>query len=388
MNIYAGIYALNLVSELKKLINIYNNTKNLKSNFVFYLSGLFGKIQVSVEMIFKIMLQSENLSTKEFRKQLVERKINPLLFIEILRTFMKLYEFKQLRECGIHYYINQNLFYSDLMCVDKSTFEKQILNMDKNSGKEMIETDISKNDANNSINLNSTSNNSRSDSQIQEHLPSDSNSMELIIGNVKSSKTYINSIMGRNSKKIKLHPKILSELEKIKTSNRVSLDKNGKKNDENLEDNDHNLKRKHSKISFVAFMINLLNNNSHIQELVYLLKPLLHLLFIKLFGKNSMITFLLSLVLDYLSLRKKSSLYIDRNNEEKVETFSQKYLFNKEYQSRLSTITLSYLIRYPVIDYFTKPILSKVLFFLPESLRNFLLNDVLENMNLHYIISN
>lgn len=370
MNIYAGIYTINLFGELKKMINIYNNTKNLKSNFVFYGSDLCGKIQKLTEMIFKLMIQSENLSLEELSGKLIERKINPLLGLEILRTFMKLYEFKQLRECGIHYYLNQNLFYSDLLFVDKNKFEKQICESTNE----------------NNQNCNKNSNLNKNDIESTKSTCESSNSLELSICNVKSNKTFMNNLSDKKSHRLNLHPKILKEIEKIK--NDANQENSNKVKKLYLGDNEELVKRKHSKISFISFMINLLSNNSHIQELVYLLKPLLHLVFIKIFGKNSMTTFLFTLILDYLSLRKKSSLYIDRYNQEKIETFTQKYLFNKEYQSRLMTILLSLLIRYPILDYITKPLLSKILFFLPESIRNFLLNDVLENINLHYIISN
>jgi hypothetical protein len=141
-----------------------------------------------------------------------------------------------------------------------------------------------------------------------------------------------------------------------------------------------NSKTSSNKPNLIIFIFSVLRSTENVKELIYLIKPLIYLLNISKFGRNSSLPFICNLIFDLIINKGKNSNQIEGS-------FSQKYLYNLELTLRKSKY-LIYLARNPILSKITIPIIKRILGFfrLSDSFIESVVK-ILENLYLHYLIN-
>lgn len=436
MNFYLGVYGLSILKDVKSMFYHYINSKQqTNSNAYTYISHIAGKIQLTIEMIYDIIYQTTEKSLDLVRDEIFDKKSNIIIMFEGLITLLKLKEFQRLKEIGIHNYIHKSIYYKEVLSLDIDEDETQkIIKNNKINLNNQVElptisdNNTSTNTTTNLTNLNTNSStpdtrsNSNNDNNYVKNNINQAVKELLEIKNNKSNRQYKQIDLSN----FKLPPKIAKLLEEtnqlkkacsFKQSNSLNNTKNAKHNTDNIlnidelgvinqhssnsgciykQFNNHSTQEKsiilsYSKSkysSFFNFLINIISEQNSFSELIYIFKPLIYLISLKKFGRKSILAFIVNAVLDYATLKKKNPRITDDTNSKGLESFTQKYLFTKEYQRRFSSALMKYLIRYPLLDYFTKPIVRRVLriFFIPESWVDTILR-FLDSLYIHHLIN-
>lgn len=119
MKIHLLIYSLNIMKDLKYLLRSYQQAKD--SNIqMSYLSDSLGKLQLSVEMIYDVLYSSELKKSEIFKKKKL------LLFaLQLVVSFFKLKELKQLKSLDFGFYVEKPIFNGFILSqTDDEIFEK------------------------------------------------------------------------------------------------------------------------------------------------------------------------------------------------------------------------------------------------------------------------
>ena len=171
--------------------------------------------------------------------------------------------------------------------------------------------------------------------------------------------------------------KIINEVN-TKSNSKLTFKEDNK---ECIKKIDHSAKDKNTENqgNAVLLIFSMLRQKESRKELLFIIKPLVYLLSIFQFSKDSSYPTIINIILDILTKGKRT------NNLE--GTFSQKYLFNLE-QAKRSSKYVIYLLRNPIFSYFTKPILQKLfsIIRLSDSFSSSIIG-LLENLYLHYLIN-
>ena len=337
------MYGFNIIRDIKNMIKNLLSSYKL-TNSVTFISHIINKIQNSTEYMFDYTNGNLSLSNnKEFVEEIFSKKITPLILLEIISTLLKLKEFKNLKEKGIHNYINKSIYYKEIFCVSDEGLESKIQKIlqSKQSVEKSLKTELNK---------------SLDTSYV-------SNSHELL----QIKNRYSNKMFGEfDSTSFNMPEKISNLIVKFHHQDNLSNENN-------------------KTISFYNFLFELFKNKNSIREFAYIIKPLIYLIAMKKFGRKSLIPLLINAFLDYISLLKKDPHY-NPDNEDSDESFSQKYLFSKEYQRRVNNL-LTYLLRQPIVNYVTLPILNKTIgFILPKSVMDFI-NTIFDQMYISSILN-
>lgn len=387
MNLYLGIFGMNLLNQVKQATSEYMLIKDQKK-IVSYISPLIGKLQMSLEVLFNVIY------TQVDKDVIFEKKIYYILLLELVKTLCKFKELKELKENGVHNYIDKSLYFSEFLTLNESDFMNKIKNQKNNSkdGKITVNEDYA-------IDKSINSNNGLFKIQNEK-------STNIFASNTNTNINNDTVISVPEKIQLLINKKLNEEKEKEKESNNdneLSIYKknstclykctNQCKHNINLKDNTNSF-QKQSFSSFLEFLKSLINSKNSLIESLYLIKPLIYLISIKVFGRKSFYNLIIIIILDYLSLKQKDSSYVSDSsivtNESKFdkESFSQKYLFNIEYKRRISVLIGCYLIRQPIADKLICPLISKILrlFRVPESFINVIV-DFISNMYLSYMIS-
>jgi len=452
MNVYIGLYGLQIFRDFRSIINSIVGAHKKKS--ILFLSHLAGKLQLSVEMLYDILGNSSTESDDTVKDLIFSKKINIVVIIEAMTTLLKLKEFKNLRESGIDNFIHKSIYYKEVLGLEEEEAERV-----ETSKTEQSEEQVN---SNNNGDTNNTTIDNSIDPSTEQTIDGRELRSLLEVKSLRSNKGYkkleleektlskfslpqkivdilkentqtqsllssgepINTATVNDSDTLTnnkstitetktttsriLYDNVTPDLEKSKISD-VPQPQNSNTNSilRIFNSSSVQTKKEHSSTkktysSALSFILSLFNNKSSVIELVYIIKPLVYLLAMRKLGRKSFLALLINAVLDYVSLIKKGSsvskgredrssdMNSNSNDTEEKESFSQKYLFNKEYQRRFTSALSTYLIRQPILDYFTKPLIRKVLGFIrivPESLINLIIR-FLDSMYLYHVVSN
>lgn len=321
MNLYIGLYGFGLIRDIRHMIKHYLITSK-SPNSIPYLSQLLSKIQLSVEIAIDIIVKEKDKSW-EIKKYIIS-------LFEILIVFFKFRELQQLKSKDIDFYLSSDLYYSEVLMIDEEKYN----------------------------------------SKLKEH--NDITNNNISIKNQKSKEMF-----KQISAKFLIPEKILNELNKksnskltFKEDNKDCIIKIDHIAEERSKQNDGNA---------VLLIFSMLRQKESRKELLFIIKPLVYLLSIFHFSRDSSYPTIINIILDILTKGKRT------NNLE--GTFSQKYLFNLE-QAKRSSKYVIYLLRNPIFSYFTKPILKKIFstIRLSDSFSSSIIG-LLENLYLHYLIN-
>ena len=319
MNLYIGLYGFGLIRDIRHMIKHYLITSK-SPNSIPYLSQLLSKIQLSIEIAIDIIVKEKEKSW-EIKKYIIT-------LFEVLIVFFKFRELQQLKSKDFDFYLSSDLYYSEVLMIDEDKYN----------------------------------------SKLKEHKDITN---EFSIKN-KKSKEMFKPI----SSKFLIPEKILKEANK-KSNSKLTFKEDNKeciiKVDHTAED-----KNKENQENVVLLILSMLRQKESRKELLFIIKPLVYLLSIFQFSKDSTYPTIIIFILDILTKGKRT------NNLE--GTFSQKYLFNLE-QAKRSSKYVIYLLRNPIFSYFTKPILQKLfsIIRLSDSFSSSIIG-LLENLYLHYLI--
>jgi hypothetical protein len=123
-----------------------------------------------------------------------------------------------------------------------------------------------------------------------------------------------------------------------------------------------NKSKNENKMSFIKFIFSYLIKLENFVEILYILRPLIYLSLMIIFGKKSLIPLIINIVMDIiiLKIKRKEKKFM----EQKVYTFENAYRFGQ-----LGV----YLLREPIFSLITLPFLRKIL-------RILRLSNIFDNM--------
>ncbi len=330
MNLYVGIYGFGLIKDIRQMFKQYLLSKNLEGSIP-YLSKLLGKIQLSVEIAMNLLMQDKEVCWKY--KRII------ITIIEILITFFKFREYQLLYSKDIKFYLSSDIYFSEVLMSNEENFNKKLL-----------------------------------ESKDENTKLSHSNTL-LTLQNDKSTHLFNNTNPNLN---ISIPQKILSFIKSDTNLRNKIISTNINSN--SITNIDHSINNsKKERLGLLLFILKLIREKDSMKEVLYLVKPLIYLLSLLKFNRDSSIPFIINIVFDYIIRTEKTS---------KLEgTFTQKYLFNLE-QLRRSGKYMIYLLRNPVLYYITKPFIVKLLSFLRFSDSLIIsITEFMENIYLHYLIN-
>ena len=117
--------------RLEKCQKIYNNNINDNNpkhkEIIIYKSKLISKVELSLELIYDIIFSE---------KKVFEKNIFINLIFELIKLGYRFKEYKLLKNIGIPFYVEENIFYSNFLGIDKNQYINNIINnnnFDKNN---------------------------------------------------------------------------------------------------------------------------------------------------------------------------------------------------------------------------------------------------------------
>ena len=97
------------------------NNKNNNKKMIIYKSKIVHKIELSVELLYNIFFKKEN-------NRGLEKNIFFNLIFELVKCGLKIKELNSLKEIGIPFYIEENIFYNEYLGIDKNKYINSIIN--------------------------------------------------------------------------------------------------------------------------------------------------------------------------------------------------------------------------------------------------------------------
>lgn len=344
MNPLNGILIFSLLKEVNQLVKQIKSKNNSNSESkVKYISSQLRSIQLSIEILF------EFLKTRINKEKYMKYKWILVFLMEILITFFKIKEYKDLQAEGFNFYINKDIYNNVIL----------INNLYDNILKENPQEDSN---------------------ECKNNLMNDRESLR-----INSKKGYFffgKELNNRILSKIHISNEVKQKFDLSKIESSDGLNSNG--NSQSIVNISHSkpnitVQNNIESNEILTFLLKNLRETENIKELIYLIKPLFYLILIGKYSRTSSFPTLVLFLIDLLLKGK---------NFNRIEgTFTQKYVFSLEQLSRSSSYLL-YLIRYPLVSYLTVPFIKFVLgiFRLSDGFKESLCDGV-SNAYLQYLIN-
>ena len=110
--------------------NIENNNNEIikcqkvHKKMIIYKSKIVHKIELSIELLYNIFFKKEN-------NKGLDKNIFFNFIFELIKCGLKFKELNSLNELGIPFYLDENIFYSDFLGIDKYKYINSIINTEK-----------------------------------------------------------------------------------------------------------------------------------------------------------------------------------------------------------------------------------------------------------------
>ena len=132
MNIQKILNGLHIIKNYQEIVDIYRLEKCIKFNnnyiknskyksMIIYKSKLVSNVELSLELIYKIFFNGKNV--KNFDNKII---IN--IIFELIKCSYKIKELKLLKNIGIPFYVDENIFYTNFLGIDKNKYINNIIN--------------------------------------------------------------------------------------------------------------------------------------------------------------------------------------------------------------------------------------------------------------------
>ena len=123
-----------IINESNEIINneIKNNNnidirQNSLKKIIIYKSKIISRIELSIELLYNIFFK-EN---EEGKKNNINIFFN--IICELIKSGVKIKELYSLKNIGIPFYVDEDIFYNDFLGIDKSKYIDNIININQNN---------------------------------------------------------------------------------------------------------------------------------------------------------------------------------------------------------------------------------------------------------------
>ena len=153
MNFQKILNVLQLIKNYQEIIDIYKLEKyyktkhkninnninkeniekddNINNKMIIYKSQMIHKFELSIELLYNIFF-------KNGKNKGLDKDIFFNLIFEIIKCGFKIKELNSLNEIGIPFYLEENIFYSEFLGIDKNKYINSIINSDNNDNNNNI----------------------------------------------------------------------------------------------------------------------------------------------------------------------------------------------------------------------------------------------------------
>ena len=153
MNIQKILNVFQLIKNYQEIVEIYRlekyyktyykninnniNEENIKVNtnankkMIIYKSKVVHKIELSIELLYNIFCKKE-------KNKGLEKNIFFNMIFELIKCGLKIKEFNSLKEIGIPFYLDENIFYKDFLGINKNDYINSIINSENSNNSNNI----------------------------------------------------------------------------------------------------------------------------------------------------------------------------------------------------------------------------------------------------------